>query len=134
MKRKDGFRKSESKDGVFSTRIEKDINEWLTDYCEKNNMNRTRYVNQLLRDAMNGQKAMYGDWTPTSDRLPDPNGCDDYLVTCAHYNPNFDGRFVTVDTYDARDEESAPSWIHTRDGIRVVAWMKIPHPYEGSKA
>lgn len=75
-------------------------------------------------------------WIPCSKRLPEPEGCRPYLVTEAHYNPNYEGRFVTIDWYDARDPECVPFWIGHRgnDGIRVVAWMPLPEPPRESES
>ena len=70
-------------------------------------------------------------WIPCSERLPEPNGHKEYLVTTAHYDPTYKGRFVMVDDYDARDPEGPPSWLYNNgeDGVRVVAWMPLPAPY-----
>ena len=74
-------------------------------------------------------------WIPTSERLPEPKGCHKYLVTEAHYNPEYTGRFVTIDEYEALDEEMDPYWTEHRecDGIRVVAWMTLPEVYRGEE-
>ena len=75
------------------------------------------------------------EWVPVSLRLPNPEGNERYLVTTAHYDPNYKGRFVMIDEYDARDPEGPPNWCQNpgRDGIRVVAWMSLPKPYGESE-
>ena len=74
-------------------------------------------------------------WIPCSERLPEPEGCKQYLVTEAHYDPKFKGRHVTVDEYEARDPENPPYWVNHRedDGIRVVAWQPMPEPWKGNE-
>lgn len=73
----------------------------------------------------------YGEWISVSDRLPKPEGDEEYLVTVAHFDPAYHGKLVTVCDYDARDERIAPHWSGDldKDGTRVVAWMPLPAPY-----
>lgn len=133
--RTEGFRSTENKAGVFSTRIQNDINDWLTAYCKANNINKTHFVNDTLRSVMNGKKNEEREdgWILTSDRLPEPSGHERYLVSVAHYDPQYEGVFVTIDEYEARDPKTIPNWdrIRGNEGVRVVAWMPLPKPYEG---
>ena len=71
-------------------------------------------------------------WIPVSDRLPEPINHREYLVTVAHYDPTYKGRFTMLDEYEARDETVAPYWGKNRekDGTRAVAWMPLPEPYK----
>ena len=77
------------------------------------------------------EKAKTARWIPVSEGLPKPEGDKRYLVTTAHFDPSYTGRFVLIDDYDARDPESPPLWgTHgSNDGVRVVAWMPLPKPY-----
>lgn len=70
------------------------------------------------------------NWILTSDRLPDPVGHQEYLVTVAHFPPSHKVRIVTIAEYEAR-EEKPPFWRgFTEDtGERVTAWMPLPEPY-----
>ena len=73
------------------------------------------------------------DWIPVERELPVPKGHVPYLITEAHYNPEYKGRYVAIDWYDARDPECPPSWDDhgARDGVRVTAWRPLPEPYRG---
>jgi len=75
------------------------------------------------------------NWILCSDRLPEAEGNTPYLVTTAHFNPHYKGRFVMIDYYDARDPEAPPSWCENKEknGVRVVAWMPLPKPYMREK-
>ena len=84
-------------------------------------------------DAVNMQPTIQPEthWIPCSERLPVPKGHVPYLITEAHYKPEYKGRYVTIDWYDARDPECPPSWDDhgARDGVRVIAWQPLPEPY-----
>lgn len=71
-------------------------------------------------------------WTLTSDELPNPEGHEIYLVTIAHFEPSYKGRFVTTTEYEARYDDRPPFWRGFTDdaGNRVVAWMPLPEPYK----
>lgn len=74
-------------------------------------------------------------WISCSERLPEPEGRKQYLITEAHYNPRFKGRHVDVDEYEARDPQNPPYWANHRedDGIRVIAWQPMPEPWKGKE-
>lgn len=94
------------------------------------NFDRTRIINTALDMAVEALEAQR--WFPVSERLPEPSGHHRYLVTEAHFNPEYKARFVEVCEYEARDDDVPPYW----DGYcgdnpaRVVAWMPLPEPYK----
>ena len=77
-----------------------------------------------------------GGWIPVSERLPEVGECKMYLITVAHYNPEYMGRFVEVCAYESRElwEGRIPTWERDfSDGARVIAWMPLPEPYKESE-
>jgi hypothetical protein len=85
-------------------------------------------------DSMIRRKKRMSKWIPTSERLPKPEGHTTYLVTIAHYSPDYKGRFVTTAEYEARFDDVPPFWSGNADdeGTRITAWMPLPEPYKGA--
>lgn len=52
MPRTNGYVGRDSKTGEFSCTINKDVNKMLDIYCRINGFNKTRFVNDLIRDKM----------------------------------------------------------------------------------
>lgn len=51
-KRDFGFKHTESKTGEFSPRITKENNSFLDIYCSINGLNKTKFVNELIKQKM----------------------------------------------------------------------------------
>lgn len=62
-KREFGFKHTESKNGEFSPRITKENNRYLDIYCSINGLNKTIFVNDLIKEKMTEifQKLKEGD-------------------------------------------------------------------------
>jgi predicted DNA-binding protein len=50
--RDDKYRKTHSKDGTFSCRVNPEVNELLDYYCEKRNINKKDYCNEAIREKL----------------------------------------------------------------------------------
>lgn len=52
QKREFGFKHTESKNGEFSPRINKENNKYLDIYCSINGLNKTLFVNEIIKEKM----------------------------------------------------------------------------------
>lgn len=54
MPKTNGYVKRSTKDGEFSCRISKDINQMLDLYCRLTKKNKTAFVNAVMREKLEG--------------------------------------------------------------------------------
>ena len=47
-----GYKNTESKNGEFSPRITKENNKYLDIYCSINGLNKTTFVNEIVKEKM----------------------------------------------------------------------------------
>ena len=52
QKRNYGYKNTESKNGEFSPRITKENNKYLDIYCSINKLNKTAFVNDIVKEKM----------------------------------------------------------------------------------
>lgn len=50
--RDDGYRDTQSKDGTFSCRVNPEVNEPLSYYCKKRNINKKDYCNEAIKEKL----------------------------------------------------------------------------------
>lgn len=46
------FKKTNNMTGEFGTKLNKEVNERLTEYCRAKNLNKTKYVNQIVMERL----------------------------------------------------------------------------------
>ena len=46
------FKRTNNMTGEFGTKLNKEVNERLTEYCRANNLNKTKYVNQIVMERL----------------------------------------------------------------------------------
>lgn len=46
------FKRTNNMTGEFETKLNKEVNERLTEYCRAKNLNKTKYVNQIVMERL----------------------------------------------------------------------------------
>lgn len=46
------FKRTNNMTGEFGTKLNKEVNERLTEYCRAKNLNKTKYVNQIVMERL----------------------------------------------------------------------------------
>lgn len=46
------FKRTSNMTGEFGTKLNKEVNERLTEYCRAKNLNKTKYVNQIVMERL----------------------------------------------------------------------------------
>ena len=46
------YKKTNNMTGEFGTKLNKEVNERLTEYCRAKNLNKTKYVNQIVMERL----------------------------------------------------------------------------------